>query len=60
MNNTWRQHQLPTDMVYTAKTFYAVQQMIVNNTIQKGSNVLMIHSGGLQGNLSLPAKTLCF
>jgi len=60
MNSTWQQHQLPTDIVYTGKTFYAVQQMIVNNTIQKGSNVLMIHSGGLQGNLSLRAETLCF
>jgi 1-aminocyclopropane-1-carboxylate deaminase len=60
MNRTWQQHQLPTDIVYTAKTFYAVQQMIVNSTIQEGSNVLMIHSGGLQGNFSLPANTLCF
>ncbi len=60
MNKTWRQHHLPTDIVYTAKTFYAVEQMIRNNTIQPGSNVLMIHSGGLQGNLSLPAGTLCF
>lgn len=60
MNQTWRQHHLPTDIVYTAKTFYAVEQMIRNNTIQPGSNVLMIHSGGLQGNLSLPAGTLCF
>ena len=60
MNNTWQQYKLPTDIVYTSKTFYAVQQMIINNTIPKGSNVLMIHSGGLQGNLSLPAKTLCF
>lgn len=60
MNETWEQHQLPTDIVYTAKTFYAVQQMITNGTIPHDSNVLMIHSGGLQGNLSLPEKTLCF
>lgn len=60
MNETWQQHQLPTDIVYTSKTFYAVQQMIKDNTIPAGSNVLMVHSGGLQGNLSLPAGTLCF
>ena len=60
INSTWQQYQLQTDIVYTAKTFYAVQQMIANNTIREGSNVLMIHSGGLQGNLSLPANTLCF
>ncbi len=60
MNDIWQHHQLPTDIVYTAKTFYAAQQLIINNTIPEGSNVLLIHSGGLQGNLSLPAKTLCF
>jgi 1-aminocyclopropane-1-carboxylate deaminase len=60
MNQVWLQHQLPTDIVYTSKTFYAVKQMIIDSTIPKGSNVLMIHSGGLQGNLSLPEKTLSF
>jgi 1-aminocyclopropane-1-carboxylate deaminase/D-cysteine desulfhydrase-like pyridoxal-dependent ACC family enzyme len=60
MNETWTQHELPTDIVYTAKTFYAAQHMIGNNTIPQSSSVLMVHSGGLQGNLSLPEKTLCF
>jgi 1-aminocyclopropane-1-carboxylate deaminase len=60
MNDTWQQHQVPTDIVYTAKTFYAIRKMIISNTIPGGSNVLMIHSGGLQGNLSLPLKTFCF
>jgi 1-aminocyclopropane-1-carboxylate deaminase/D-cysteine desulfhydrase-like pyridoxal-dependent ACC family enzyme len=60
MNEVWKQHQLPTDIVYTSKTFYGVQQMIINNTIPEDSNVLMIHSGGLQGNFSLPEKTLDF
>lgn len=60
MNDTYIQHQLPTDIVYTSKTFYAVQQMIANNMIAAGSSVLMIHSGGLQGNLSLPLNSLCF
>jgi 1-aminocyclopropane-1-carboxylate deaminase/D-cysteine desulfhydrase-like pyridoxal-dependent ACC family enzyme len=60
MNETWSEHHLPTDMVYTAKTFYATRDMIVHNTIPKGSNVLLIHSGGLQGNRSLPDNTLLF
>jgi 1-aminocyclopropane-1-carboxylate deaminase/D-cysteine desulfhydrase-like pyridoxal-dependent ACC family enzyme len=60
MNEVWLQHQLPTDIVYTSKTFYAAKQLIINNTIPQGSNVVMIHSGGLQGNLSLPEKTLYF
>lgn len=60
MNEVWQQHHLPTDIVYTAKTFFAVKQMVVNNTIPAGSNVLMIHSGGLQGNRSLPDNALLF
>lgn len=60
MNDVWQQHQLPTDIVYTSKTFYAIKQLISNNTIPSGSNVLMIHSGGLQGNRSLPGNTLLF
>lgn len=56
----WQQYQLPLDIVYTGKAFYATEQMIKSHTIAKGSNVLFIHSGGLQGNLSLPAGTLPF
>lgn len=60
MNKLWQQHGLPTDIVYTSKVFFAIEQMVTENTIPAGSNVLMIHSGGLQGNFSLPAGTLYF
>ena len=60
MNETWLQQLLPTDIVYTAKTLYGIKQLILNNTIPSGSSVLMIHSGGLQGNRSLPVNTLLF
>jgi 1-aminocyclopropane-1-carboxylate deaminase/D-cysteine desulfhydrase-like pyridoxal-dependent ACC family enzyme len=60
MNNIWQHHYLPTDIVYTAKTFYGVQQLVLDNFIPANSSILMIHSGGLQGNNSLPDKTLSF
>lgn len=60
MNEVWHQHKIPTDIVYTSKAFYATQQLISDHTIPQGSKVLMIHSGGLQGNFSLPEKTLDF
>jgi 1-aminocyclopropane-1-carboxylate deaminase/D-cysteine desulfhydrase-like pyridoxal-dependent ACC family enzyme len=60
MNETWQQHQLPTDFVYTAKTFFAIKNMVEAEKISRGSNILMIHTGGLQGNLSLPSGTLQF
>lgn len=60
MKLVWYKHQLPTDIVYTSKTFFGLQQLIADNTIPPGSRVLMIHSGGLQGNASLPAGALPF
>ncbi|MCX6210754.1 MAG: hypothetical protein NTZ59_14940 [Bacteroidetes bacterium] len=60
MNNLWLQEQLPTDFVYTAKLFYAVKDMIAKNKFEANAKLLIIHSGGLQGNLSLPNKTLLF
>ncbi len=54
INETWQQHHLPLDFVYTAKAFFGLQDMIMNKqTIAAGSRVLFIHTGGLQGNLSL-------
>ncbi len=60
MNETWQQHQLQTDFVYTAKTFFSIKNMIQNELIPRGSRVLMVHTGGLQGDLSLPPDALQF
>lgn len=60
MNAVWLQHQLPTDFVYTAKAMYATQQMILNKQIPPQSRVLLIHTGGLQGNLSLNPGRLIY
>lgn len=60
MADCWHQHRLPLDMVYTAKAFYATEQLIREHTIAPGSCVLFIHSGGLQGNLSLAQGLLPF
>ena len=60
MNQFYVQHQIPTDFVYTGKLFYATIKMIADGFFPPGSKLLVIHSGGLQGNRSLPAGTLCF
>jgi 1-aminocyclopropane-1-carboxylate deaminase len=60
MNDVYTQHALPLDIVYTAKTFYAVRDLAEKKHFKQGSKLLMIHSGGLQGNKSLPAKVLAF
>lgn len=60
MNQFYRQHQIPTDFVYTAKLFYAVNDLIHKKFFPADSKILCLHTGGLQGNLSLPAGTLIF
>lgn len=60
MNLMYKNYQLPTDFVYTAKMMAGVIDCISNDFFQKGSNILCIHTGGLQGNLSLEPGTLKF
>jgi 1-aminocyclopropane-1-carboxylate deaminase/D-cysteine desulfhydrase-like pyridoxal-dependent ACC family enzyme len=60
MNECWVKYKLPLDFVYTAKAFYGVIDKICNDFFPASSNILFIHTGGLQGNLSLPANTLLF
>ena len=60
MNLLWATEKIPTDMVYTSKLFMAVKSLIANNYFSPTAQILIIHSGGLQGNRSLPAGTLLF
>ncbi len=60
MNLFYRQTGIPTDIVYTAKLCYAWKQLYLDNFFQPGSRVLLIHSGGLQGNRSLAPGILTF
>lgn len=60
MNLLWLQFQLPSDFVYTAKLFFAVFDKVRSGYFKSGSHILCLHTGGLQGNVSLPAGTLNF
>ena len=60
MNQWYKDTHIPLDFVYTGKVFYAADHLIKEGYFAKGSNVLLIHSGGLQGNRSLPKDTLIF
>jgi 1-aminocyclopropane-1-carboxylate deaminase len=41
-------HQLPLDIVYTAKMFYGILDLITKNYFKRGSTLLVLHTGGLQ------------
>jgi 1-aminocyclopropane-1-carboxylate deaminase len=60
MNKLWDTEKIPTDIVYTSKLLFGVEQLIQENYFEKDASILVIHSGGLQGNRSLPAGTLKF
>jgi 1-aminocyclopropane-1-carboxylate deaminase len=60
MNRLWDTEKIPTDIVYTSKLLFAMEQLIQENYFEKDASILVIHSGGLQGNRSLPGGTLKF
>jgi 1-aminocyclopropane-1-carboxylate deaminase len=60
MNQWYQEHRIPSDFVYTAKLFYAVDDLLKTGHFPSGSKLLVIHSGGLQGNSALQKGKLIF
>ncbi len=60
MNHFYRQTHIPTDFVYTGKLLFATLDLVEKGHFPAGSRLLAVHSGGLQGNNSLPRGTLQF
>ena len=60
MNQLWETEKIPSDIVYTGKLLMAVESLLKENYFKAGTKLLVIHSGGLQGNRSLPAGTLLY
>ena len=60
MNQLWETEKIPSDIVYTGKLLMAVDSLLKENYFKAGSKILVIHSGGLQGNRSLPLGTLLY
>ena len=53
MNEFYNANNIPLDIIYTGKMMYGVKDMLVQNIFPKESKVLCIHTGGLQGNVSV-------
>lgn len=56
MNDFYLQLNIPLDMVYTAKMMYGLREQILNGLYDKQAKILCLHTGGLQGNVSLKDK----
>lgn len=46
-------HQIPLEQVYTGKMFYGLFDLIKRGYFAKGSTLMAVHTGGLQGKLKL-------
>ena len=60
INTFYQETQVPLDIIYTGKMALGVQQLAQQGYFPPGSRILLIHTGGLQGNLSLAPGVLCF
>ena len=60
MNQFYNETGIPTDFVYTGKLIHAFFTALDTNTNWHQKKVLLVHSGGLQGNRSLTQHELIF
>jgi len=60
INQFYTDTHIPLDIIYTGKMAYGVQQLAQQGYFPAGSRILLVHTGGLQGNLSLAPGVLKF
>jgi 1-aminocyclopropane-1-carboxylate deaminase len=49
-------YNLPLDYIYTSKLMFAVFYLLENKRLKKGASILVVHSGGLQGNAAYESR----
>lgn len=57
INWFYSKFRIPLDPIYTGKMMYGAWDLIQKDYFPTGSNVLLIHTGGLQGNAGFTAQT---
>lgn len=60
INEFYLHNKISLDFVYTAKMMFGVNDLVQKNYFPSAANILCIHTGGLQGNQSLPKDALIF
>ncbi|PKV62579.1 1-aminocyclopropane-1-carboxylate deaminase/D-cysteine desulfhydrase [Pontibacter ramchanderi] len=50
MRDFQKEHQLPLEPVYTGKMFFGLVDLIRQGYFPRGSRIVAVHTGGLQGN----------
>ena len=60
MNECYQETEIPTDFVYTGKMIKAFLTLVSEEASWRGKQILLLHSGGLQGNRSLKPGELMY
>lgn len=60
MNLFYQKTSIPTDIVYTGKLMQAVLQLAEQNYFTAADHIVVLHTGGLQGNNSVADGRLLF
>lgn len=58
MNQFYTEHNIPLDIVYTAKMMFGLRHQILDRVYDKQAKILCLHTGGLQGNVSIKDKLI--
>ncbi len=56
INDFYNKYKIPLDPIYTAKMFYGIEKLIEADFFKKGTEILAIHTGGLQGIKAMNQK----
>jgi 1-aminocyclopropane-1-carboxylate deaminase len=59
MNNFYKTQNIPLDAIYTGKMMLGIMDLVAKDYFPKGSSILAIHSGGLQGNKGMNQRFEC-
>ncbi|HSF53121.1 MAG TPA: pyridoxal-phosphate dependent enzyme, partial [Algoriphagus sp.] len=57
IHSFYEEFKIPLDPIYTGKMAFGVWDLIGKDHFPPGSKILMIHTGGLQGNVGFTEKT---
>jgi 1-aminocyclopropane-1-carboxylate deaminase/D-cysteine desulfhydrase-like pyridoxal-dependent ACC family enzyme len=53
----WSEFRIPLDPIYTGKMAYAFFDLVRKNHFPESARILLIHTGGLQGNAGFTQRT---
>lgn len=57
VNNFKKEFQIPIDPIYVGKMLYGIWELVNNDFFEPHSQILVVHSGGLQGIRGMNEKT---